>query len=368
MRDSQRAFVGLLAIAAALPIEGCGGPPARHPSSAPPRSAAPARRAEAEAPPAAKRSSIRLALPDRRACELSTTDWDAVPPLRVTATARPYGHVKVAKEARVVFPIDGRDPILEVELGSIVVRSAAPSSDLPLFADRPLLLGGLMIPKGGTELVAEGAGAERLRVALPAIPSELADLSTSLEAVASCDQVKLVPTGFDPWSVLGKGEPNEVVLGRGTEVALAAGGSSVATTDSSAPVRVLERARPFARIAWEITPGVIVGWVEQGAIRKAAIPPRVRIGSSRFVGPPVHEKTLFRMHCPAEVPLGVMAEPEPVFIGAVHAGAVIDVVTLGGDGRAVVEIYGAPLKVSEGVRLFVPSADLEGCTKLSDLE
>lgn len=292
-----------------------------------------------------------------------------MPPLRVTATSAPYGQVRAAKAALVVFPIDGRDPTLEAELGPIVVRGAVPHTELPVFADRPVLLGGLMIPKGGTELIPEGAGPERLRIALPAVPSELEDLSATLEAVIACDQVKLVPTEFDPWSVLGKGEPKEMVLARGTEVALAAGGSRAVTTHRtmSAPVRILERTQSYARVAWEITPGVVVGWVSESSIRKARIPPRVRMGSTRFVGPSVHEKPLFRTQCPAEIPLGVIVEREPAFIGAIHPGATIDVVSLA-DSRAIVEIRGAPLKVADGAKLFVSPRDLEGCTRSEEAD
>ncbi len=60
-------------------------------------------------------------------------------------------------------------------------------------------------------------------------------------------------------------------------------------------------------------------------------------------------------------------EREPAFIGAIHPGATIDVVSLA-DSRAIVEIRGAPLKVADGAKLFVSPRDLEGCTRSEEAD
>lgn len=268
-----------------------------------------------------------------------------------------------------VFPLEGKGAaMMEVELGAIVVRGAVPRAELPMYAERPTLLGGLLMPNGATELFAESAGPGRLKVALPAIPSELEDTTTPLEAVTACADVKLVPTGFDPWSVLGRGETTEVLLERGAEIALAEGGSRVASTQrtmSTTAVRVLERRHPHARIAWELTPGVVVGWVKESSIERRTIPPRVRMGRARFNPPSTRSRSLSRLRCPFEVPLGVMVEHDPAFIGAIHEGATIDIVAHAQDAE-IVEVDGSAFAVAEGAQLFVTKSDLSGCVDPGD--
>jgi len=308
-----------------------------------------------------------LAIPTATVCVLKAAQLESAPAFRLTPGGLAFATVRTVHNARVHVTTDpvGTGLVMQVTSGPLELSGVTRASELPVYATKPVRLGGIFLPFGTTSLRIAGTSGKSLRLEAARTPFSLRALTMPLADDVACTTPSLTATQTNVRASLGKG------IGRGHFVAsevplsLTADGEPVATllADERA-VDILERLDTSARVAWSADEGVVTGWVPAAYLGKPM--PKGERGSGRLGGRHStseggpHEKKM----CPHDVALGVTVADEAMFVGRVRARAVIDVFAhsrLAGAEWSRVRVPGAEAHLENGAQFFVRTADVAGC-------
>jgi hypothetical protein len=285
--------------------------------------------------------------------------------IALTPTGRPFAVVTRARRAELTLSADGSMP-LELDAGGVTFAGFATKDETPLFAAKPLSLGGAIAPYGWAELRFGGVeqGGVRLMLERGSLPEVVTGLEEEPSGVSSCDGVSLVPTSFDPIAVLAlpgresavlAGEP--VLVGRRPDEDASL--SLWPSAEAPPIVRVLGRTGERARVAWSLPDLVVYGWVDAGHLTPtpkapSAAPRNPPLKLERTVVAPTH------VSCARSVPVTAEVDGEARFIGHVAAGKTMGVL-LDEGGATLLGVEGAAFHPSGYSELRVRADDLRGC-------
>lgn len=285
--------------------------------------------------------------------------------IALTPTGRPFVVVTRARHAELTLSADGSMP-LELDAGGVTLSGFAPQEETPIFAAKPLSLGGAIAPYGWAELYFGGVEQGGVRVMLErgSLPEAVTGLEDEPSGVSPCDGLSLVPATLDPFEVLalaGKesaslsGEP--VLVGRRPEEDATL--SLWPSADAPPVVRVLARSGDRARVAWSFPDFVVYGWVDAAHLAPTSMRPT--LGARRPTLKLEHNAAApSRVSCARAVPISAEVDGEARFIGHVAAGKTMEV-ELDESGAILLGVEGAGFHPSGYSELRVRADDLRGC-------
>jgi len=200
-------------------------------------------------------------------------------------------------------------------------------------------------------------------------PIALRDLAAPLEAQARCEQLGLQPSAVALPVELSPTAPRRLLRGDEIPLALIAAGVAVASLrpdPSSAPeVSVLRREAGWARIAWSVGEGTLIGWVPERAL--VPLPVRgsaqglhgIGIGGGGSAEGIARKERVTRV-CSDAVELSASVAGTSKVVGRVQPRGVMRVQKRDGD-EAHVEIDGSAIELAPGATLTVSWSRIERC-------
>lgn len=190
---------------------------------------------------------------------------------------------------------------------------------------------------------------------------------------ASCDDVSLTPASYDPMSLVpGKktGRDAGLVLGKPILLSAEPRGKPIAELDPDqfplTNVTVTDTQGDRSRITWDADQCVIFGWIATKDLLKGGMadaPLRVPRADPLMPLAP-KEPIIETLKCTSAVPLVAQHRNERMTIGTVAASWDFHIAEHQADGWSRLMMPEA--LVWEGTRLFVRTADIEGCEKRPD--
>ena len=309
-----------------------------------------------------------LRLPSDPTCSLRAATMESVA-LRLAPDKVPFASVQGVRNVRVHATNDpvGTGLFFEVEKDKLSIVGIAPVAEVPVYLARPAVLGGIFLPSGSQDVRIAGAKTGALLLEPSSTPYHLRDLTMKLQGDATCRDVSLHETRFDPRTALGKAIATSHLSTEAVPLSLAANGEPVATlVPGPSRVEILERAAGAARIAWRVDEGLYTGWVPEshlGSVQKQS-------GTSRggFRAPEVSRVrgAPERRVCDHDVALGVVLGDDARFVGRLRAGMKLDLYAPIESATRGISFPDEWITRLNGARFFVRDRDVADCKEVRE--
>lgn len=318
--------------------------------------------------PEATSSLIDVTLPKDPAC-LVTGEFrprKVDPVLRVAPFGLPFAEVEGGR-GTLHFPAGPRpkEQALEVEADGLSVRGYIDSTTPALFTPAPTWLSGLALTTPYTLLDWTEAAAGNITVTTPEPPG-LTLIGPKLSAIVPCSGASLDRKDFDATAAIDgykKAKPRQWTLDHPIDISLTPGGPPVARAlpdKYRLDISLLSAKGKDAKIAWEVGPVVVVGWVKITDIQM----PRTGYGYGSGSGlgrPPRYADDYKKVVCPMDVDLLAVFNGEKTYIvGKIQRGTVIELTSV--DQKLThVRVRSEQLKPTVDTWWSVMTRDLDTC-------
>jgi hypothetical protein len=305
-------------------------------------------------------------------------------PTGFTLELRPgvaYATVSRADAIQVDLPVAAKpEPVVvKVVAQKFRLEGVVAAASIPLQAARPFVAGDLFVPGPQVPIAWTSAKAGQVDIAIDLREEAKATISGvtgPLKATRPCQDlgVKNGPD-FDRFRAVGtkRGEPTHVFAGEGPIPISAKPGARAAAQLLPTPanpgindVVIIQKKKPWSRVAYDTQDFLIVGWVRDSDIK--ATPPAAEIGEAYGVGGLGLSGTgvgggpdAGAFACKQSVPLIAEVGVERLIVGSIEAGANLTVDSTVGDLLPVRFADLVSFEAAAGAQFLVRRSDVEGC-------
>ena len=293
----------------------------------------------------------------------------------------PYATVNAVDAIEVKLPVATKAEPVVVKMTAQKIRleGVVDAASIPLQPARPFVVGDLFVPGPQVPITWTAARAGQVDIAIELreeAKAAISGVTGPLKGSRPCQDLG-VANGpeFDRFKAVAaqRGEPTHSFVGDGPFAIGAKPGARAAAQLIPGPtipgmnnVVVIQKKKPWNRIAYETQDFLIVGWVRDSDLK--AQPPAQEIGEAYGVGGLGLSGTGVgggmpggEIACKQSVPLIVEVGLERLIVGSIDAGVKMTVDSTVGDLLPMRFAELVSFEAAAGAQFLVRRADIEGC-------